>query len=254
MLDVKTRGAAPLPQADVSRLAAEVAATTRLLNMLGILDYSGHIAARLPGHDALLIQPHTESRAELTPEHVLVVDFDGNVLQGDARPPSELVIHTEILKARPDIQAVLHCHMKVAIAFTMMEGVTLLPMRSRAMRWQTGIPVHPDPSHIKLEEQGRALAKSLGAHHAALMRAHGMVLVAESVPALLIDAVHFEENANALMQVLQAGAKPLPLTRDEMDQIERHEKRAHHVGKLWKYYVGKGVGAGILPSEWRLGV
>jgi L-ribulose-5-phosphate 4-epimerase len=254
MLDVKTRAGSNLPQADIARLAAEVAATTRLLNMLGILDYSGHVSARLPGHDALLIQPHTDSRAELTPDRVLVVDFDGEVLQGDANPPSEVPIHIEILKARPDVQAVLHCHMKVAIAFTMMDGVKLLPMRSRAMRWGSGIPVHPDPSHIKLTEQAKALAASLGPHHAALMRAHGMVLTAESVPALLIDAVHFEENANALMQVLQAGAKPLALTRAEMDQINRHEKRDHHIGKLWKYYVRKGLGSGLLPRDWSLSV
>ena len=118
MLDVKTLSNAELPQAEIAHLKAEVAATTRLLNMLGILDYSGHISVRLPGRDALLIQPHTDSRAELTPERVLVVDFDGEVLQGDARPPSEVPIHIEILKARPDVQAVLHCHMKIAIAFT----------------------------------------------------------------------------------------------------------------------------------------
>ena len=254
MLDVKTRANSDLPQAEIKRLQAQVAATTRLLNMLGILDYSGHISVRVPGRDALLIQPHTDSRAELVPDRVLAVDFDGEVLQGDAKPPSETPIHIEILKARPDVQAILHCHMKIAIAFTMMDGVKLLPMRSRAVRWESGIPVHPDPSHIKLTEQAQALAKTLGPHHAALMRAHGMVLTAESVPALLIDAVHFEENANALMQVLQAGAKPLPLTRAEMDQINRHEKRDHHIGKLWKYYVGRGIGSGILSRDWPLGL
>jgi L-ribulose-5-phosphate 4-epimerase len=254
MLDVKARPGTNLPQADVTRLAAEVAATTRLLNGLGILDYSGHISVRVPGQDALLIQPHTDSRAELTPDRVLVVNFDGEVLQGEANPPSEVPIHIEILKARPDVQAVLHCHMKIAIAFTMMEGVKLLPMRSRSVRWTSGIPIHPDPSHIKLTEQAQALAATLGPHHAALMRAHGMVLTAESVPALLIDAVHFEENANALMQVLQAGAKPMPLTRAEMDQINRHEKRGHHIGKLWKYYVGKGVSEGLLPRDGPLGL
>ena len=254
MLDTKERTGTNLPQADIARLAAEVAATTRLLNWLGILDYSGHVSARLPGHDALLIQPHTDSRAELSPDRVLVVNFDGEVLQGAARPPSETAIHIEILKARPDVQAVLHSHMKIAIAFTMMEGVKLLPMRARAVRWASGIPTHPDPSHIKLTAQAQALARTLGPHHAALMRAHGIVLTAESVRALLIDAVHFEENAIALMQVLQAGARPLPLTPAEMEQINRHEERAHHIGKLWKYYVGKGIGEGVLPREWPLGV
>ncbi len=127
-------------------------------------------------------------------------------------------------------------------------------MRSRSVRWESGVPIHPDPSHIKLTEQAAGLAQTLGAHNAALMRAHGMVLVAESVPAMLIDAVHFEENAAALMQVLQAGAKPMPLTRAEMDQINRHEIRDHHVRKLWKYYIGRGIGAGVLPRDWPFGL
>src|SRR5439155_5803816 len=149
---------------------------------------------------------------EVAPEAMLVVDYEGKVIAGEGQPPSELPIHIEILKSRPDVQSVLHSHMELAIAFTMMEGIELLPMRARASRWKSGIPTHPDPSHIKLTEQGRALAKSLGPHHAALMRAHGMVIVAESTRALFIDAVHFKENATAQLQALQAGAKPIPLT------------------------------------------
>ena len=236
----------------VDRLAAEVAATTRLLVMEEILDYSGHISARVPGRDAFYIQVRDDSRAELAPERILLVDYDGNVLAGDGKPPSELPIHIEILKARPDVQAVLHCHMEIAIAFTMMEGVELKPMRARAVRWASGIPTHPDPSHIKLSEQARALAATLGPHHAVLMRAHGLTLVAESVPALLIDAVHFKENAQAQLLAIQAGAKPKPLTRAEMEQINRFEARAAHIPKLWNYYVRKGMSAGVLPSDWGL--
>ncbi|HXF52858.1 MAG TPA: class II aldolase/adducin family protein [Hyphomicrobiaceae bacterium] len=240
-----------LPAAS-SRLAAEVAAATRLLVMEGILDYSGHISARVPGREAFLIQIGAESRAELSPGSVLLVDMDGKVIEGKGKPPSETPIHTEILKARPDVNAVLHCHMDLAIAFTMMDGVKLMPMRSRAVRWWSGIPTHPDPSHIKLVAQGQALARTLGPHNAALMRAHGLVLVAESVPALLVDAVHFKENAKALIEVLQAGAKPIPLSKEEMEQINRHEIRDWHVQKLWNYYVRKGMSAGLLPAEWRL--
>jgi hypothetical protein len=96
------------------------------------------------------------------------------------------------------------------------------------------------------------LAKTLGPHNAALMRAHGLVLVAESVPALLVDCIHFKENAKAQMEVLQAGARPIPLTKEEIEQIDRHYIRDWHVQKLWNYYVRKGVSEGVVPAEWRL--
>jgi len=235
---------------DAERIALETAAVTRLLEAEGILDYSGHVSTRVPGRDAFVIQIGSTSRAEVTPASMLVVDYEGKVLAGDGQPPSELPIHIEILKARPDVQSVLHSHMELAIAFTMMEGIKLLPMRARASRWKTGIPTDPDPSHIKLPEQGRALARTLGSHHAALMRAHGLVLVAESTRALFADAVHFKENALAQMQTLQAGAKPLPLTEAEIERIERMEMRDWHVKKLWNYYVRKRLSEAMLPGEW----
>jgi ribulose-5-phosphate 4-epimerase/fuculose-1-phosphate aldolase len=231
-------------------IALETAAVTRLLEAEGILDYSGHVSARIPGRDAFVIQVGSASRAEVTPDSMLVVNYEGKVLAGDGQPPSELPIHIEILKARPDVGSVLHSHMELAIAFTMMEGVRLMPMRARASRWKSGIPTHPDPSHIKFFEQGKALARTLGPHHAALMRAHGLVLVADSPRALFVDAVHFRENAAAQMQALQTGAKPLPLTEAEIEQIERMEMRDWHIKKLWNYYARKCAKGGVLPKEW----
>jgi ribulose-5-phosphate 4-epimerase/fuculose-1-phosphate aldolase len=244
-----TRTSAITPRANDIR-ALEAAAATRLLVAERILDYSGHVSIRIPGQDAFVIQIGSHSRAEVDPGAMLVVDYEGRVLEGKGQPPSEIPIHIEILKARPDVQAVLHSHMELAIAFTMMEGVKLVPMRARASRWKSGIPTDPDPSHIKTPEQGQALAKTLGPHHAVLMRAHGLTIVAESVQALFIDAVHFKENATAQMQALQAGAKPLPLTDAEIDQIEKMEMRDWHIKKLWNYYVRKGLKEGMLPEDW----
>ena len=141
------------------RLRAEVAAATRILVAEGILDYSGHVSTRLPGGETFLIQTGLESRAELRPERLLVVDYEGKVVQGEGNVPAELALHLEVLKARPDVESVLHCHMELAIAFTMMKGVKLHLMRARAVRWESGIPTHPAPSHIKLPEQGAALAR-----------------------------------------------------------------------------------------------
>jgi L-ribulose-5-phosphate 4-epimerase len=234
------------------QLAAEVAAATRILVAEKILDYSGHVSTRLPGGEGFLIQTGLDSRAELDPARLLTVDYEGNVLAGEGKPPAELALHLEVLKARPDIESVLHCHMDLAIAFTMMKGVQLKPMRARAVRWESGIPTHPDPSHIKETEQAASLARTLGPHHAVLMRAHGLTLVAESVPALLVDAVHFQENALAMMQVLQAGAEPEPLTDDELVQINKHEMREFHIGKLWNYYVRRAVSVNIVPARWGL--
>lgn len=234
-----------------ARLRIQVAAATRILEREGILDYSGHISARSARGDSCYIQAGTAPRSGVRPDDMVLCDFSGKVLEGaPKKPPVELAIHVEIYKARPDVNAIIHSHLESAFIFTMIEGAKLVPMRARAVRWQSGIPVHPDPSHIKLTEQGEALAKTLGPHHAALIRSHGIVLTAESVPGLLVDAVHFDENATAQLKVLNTGSKALALTDAEMEQINKHEMREFHIGKLWKYYLFRAREAGVIPRDW----
>jgi L-ribulose-5-phosphate 4-epimerase len=236
-----------------TRLRDQIAGCTRLLNMLGLLGYSGHVSARLPGGDRFLIQPFDQSRAEVAPEHLLVCDMDGNRLSGPPgeRPPSEVYIHSEILLARPDVNAVAHFHHDLTTTFTLVEGAELIPVKNHAVRWADGIPVHPDPSHVSDKVLGRSLAVTLGPHWAAQIRAHGQVVVAEDIPGLLIDCVHFTENAEALYRAKLLG-KVLPLTEAEIAAFHHDFKRDRHIPKLWTYYVGRGRAAGVLPPGWQL--
>lgn len=232
-------------------LRGQLAALTRLLHREKILNYSGHASVRIPGRDAFLIQSLYESRAKVSPDSLITVDFDGNLIDGPNgfEPPREVRIHSEIFRARADVEAVVHTHSELAAAFTMVEGVELRLMKSHAVRWKSGIPIHPDPSHIMTPEQGRELADTLGPHQGALLRAHGGVLVAESVPALLIDAVHFDENARAQLTAAAIG-RLKPLSEAELELLSSRSNRDQHVAKLWSYYLAAGRDAGIIPMDW----
>jgi L-ribulose-5-phosphate 4-epimerase len=76
-------------------------------------------------------------------------------------------------------------------------------------------------------------------------------VVAESIPALLIDCVHFVENAQAMYDASLLG-RVLPLTADEIASFQHDLKRDRHVSKLWTYYVGRARAQGILPPDWSL--
>lgn len=233
-------------------LKGQLAAATRILNAEDILSYSGHVAARVPGEDAFIMHGINDSRAKVSPDQIGVVDFDLNVLEGPAgfKPPREAYIHSEIFRARPDVNAVVHIHSECCVTFTVVDGLRLVPLKSHAVRWRSGIPTYSDPSHIKSREQGTALAETLGDNQGALIRAHGGVVVAEDLPSMLIDAVHFDENAKACLQAAALG--PLkPLTEQEMDLLAgNNDNRRQHVYKLWSYYVGKAVDDGIVPADW----
>lgn len=233
------------------RLRTAVAACTVVLSHAGILGYSGHVSLRLPGRDAFLIQPVDDSRAALQPDAVLTVDLDGRTIAGRAgtKPPREVFIHSEIYRARADVNAVLHYHPALATLFTMVEGRALVPLRNQAARWASGIPVYPDPGHVNSAAKGRALAETLGAHNAALIRAHGAVLVAEGLNELFADAVHFEENAEAVYRAAPLG--PLrPLDAGALAAFARQIDRAAHGAKLWTYYAGRAAADGAIPDSW----
>ena len=235
------------------RLRCEVAACSRLLNDLGLLGYSGHVSARLPDREAFLIQSFDQPRSGLAPDDLLVCDFDGNVVAGPdgIRPPSEVALHCEILRARADVNSVAHFHHDRTTTFSLVEGITLKPIKNHAVRWADGIPIHPDPSHVAGAALGRALAETLANHHALIIRAHGEVIVAELVPAVLIDSVHFVENAEAMYHAALLGPV-IPLSDEEIEAFQHDFHRGRHIAKLWQYYVSGGRAKGLLPADWQL--
>jgi L-ribulose-5-phosphate 4-epimerase len=236
-----------------TKLRRQVAACTLLLNDLGLLGYSGHVSARIPGRDAIVIQSRDQPRSSLGPAELLICDFDGKLLSGPpgVRPPSEIFLHTEILRARQDVNAVAHFHHDRTTVFTMVENAQLKLIKNHAIRWTGGIPVHPEPGHVNTPERGRALAKTLAENYALLIRAHGQVVAAESVPAVLVDCVTFIENAEAMILASQLG-RVLPLTEAEIADFRASLNRDHFVHKAWTYYLALGRGRGVLPAEWEI--
>jgi ribulose-5-phosphate 4-epimerase/fuculose-1-phosphate aldolase len=229
---------------DVQTLKEQVATCCRLMYNEGLFTYSGHVSARIPDTELILIHPLFESRSAVRPEQILTVDLDTKVAEGDALPPDETRIHTEVYRARPEVQAVAHLHSEMAILFTLAD-VDLVPFKNHAVRWWSGIPVHPDPCRITTEQQGRELAQTLGQHNAALLRAHGSVIVAEDVRTVFVDAVHFEENARAQFNAMQLG-RVKPLTEAELEALSTEWTREKHAAKLWHHYVQRATQAGVL--------
>ena len=233
-----------MSEAKITQLRQEIASCTRLLVMQGIVDFSGHVSARLPGTDRILIQPRDTSRAALAADDILVVDLDGKVLEGKGPAPSETALHTAVYRARPDALTVCHGHPSISTLFSMVDR-PLVAVRNFAYRFDT-VPVHPDTTHIRTVEQGRALSETLASHNVCLLRGHGTVVVSASIQELLMDCLDFEENARCLLYASALGPL-LPITKDEAAELRVSYGRSDYRGaKLWEHYIHKGRLAGVL--------
>jgi L-ribulose-5-phosphate 4-epimerase len=229
----------------IQELREQVVTCTRLLVFTEILDYSGHVSARVPGEDLLLIQPRDASRASLAADDLLVVDFQGRVVEGDGVPVVEWPIHAGAYRARPDVAVVLHGHPTLSTTFSMVAR-PLLPMRHFFYKYPDGLAIHPDSTHITTLEQGDALAATLGAADACLIRSHGTLLVARRMQELFMDALDLEENARTLLAAAQLG--PIrPIEHDEAAAIAAsYGRTGHRPNKVWEHYLQKGRAAGVL--------
>ena len=77
----------------------------------------GHVSVRIPGQDRILMKPHSFGFEEIRPQHIIVVDLSGKKVEGKYERHSEVFIHTEIYKARSDVNCVVHSHPPYATAF-----------------------------------------------------------------------------------------------------------------------------------------
>ena len=234
-------------------LRMKVAACTLMLVNEKCMNYSGHVSGRLPGGDTFLIQPIDVPRSGLRPDDLLVCDLDGQVVRGrpGSKAPAEVALHAEILRARPDVNSIAHFHHDLTNSFTLVEDMPLRIVKNHAIRWRSGMPVHADPAHVATPELGRAVAHTLGAHHALQIRAHGQVVTAESVEAVLTDSIHFVENAQAMHNACVLG-RLVPLSEEDMESFAKYFKRDRHVDKLWRYYIESWQTAGVVPTDWQI--
>src|SRR4051794_34998364 len=106
---------------DVRELRRQVALSCRILYKLGLADYLGHPSARIGDGEYVIIKPKHSVRirgmAEMTAETMCIVDLDGKQYFGEDVPPSEVYLHLELYRARPDVKAIVHTHQLMATCF-----------------------------------------------------------------------------------------------------------------------------------------
>ena len=179
----------------------------RILEANGLADMTqGHVSVRMPSDvNKFYMKPHSWGFSEITLENMVICDLEGEKIGGGGRRHSEVYIHSEIYKVRPDVQSVIHCHPVHAVAFSS-TGKKLLPISQPSCKFYGDhLPVYTDTIElIRNQEKGAGVAKVLGQNKAALMRNHGVVVVGGSVEESTMLALALEE-ACRIQLLAEAG-------------------------------------------------
>ena len=220
-------------------LRAEVALGCRILGLEDQGDFVwGHVSARDPDGRGVWMKAATLGFEEITPERVILVSWDGDVLEGEGRRHAEYPIHTELMRARDDIASVVHTHAPWAVAF----ASTGEPLRPVSHEGTLFVP--PGPARftktgdlIVTAGMGRDLADEVGDRNAGFMVHHGIVTCGPDVVSAVMGAVLLERACRTQIRALAAGG-PQTWSSDE----EALAKREHCyppalLRQAWDYLV-----------------
>ncbi len=210
----------------------DLIAAGQILDHQGMGDFTrGHVSIRVPGRpEHFIMKPHSVGLDEITRENIVTFDLDGVLVAGTARQHSERYIHSEIFRARPDVNAVIHAHPAHAIAFSA-TGQQLRALNQGGAVFAGGLPVFTATMDlIRSPETGRAVAACLGPHKAVLMRGHGVAMAGASVQEAVVLCLMLEEAARIQLLASAAGLDDWAFPPDDVaalrDKLTRHEQYA----------------------------
>ncbi|MFM9966821.1 MAG: class II aldolase/adducin family protein [Burkholderiales bacterium] len=191
----------------------------RMLEQADIIDYNGHVSARV-GENRVLINIGSCQRSALTVDDICAVDLEGKMIEGRANPPLESHLHCGIYRVRSDVKAVVHAHSKWTTFLTMV-GAKYLPVYAQGSLLYP-VPVLDSPDSINNKPMADKLAATLGDRPAALMKAHGAAIVGKDIVEAFVLANYLEENAYRQYMAMQIGkpyefdARELALCREKL--------------------------------------
>ncbi len=232
--------------AELTELRKKLAMSSRMLFNSGLVDYSGHISVRIPGTDHLLILPHPVSRATVKPDDMVITDFEGKVIEGKYKAPSEVYMHARAYKARKDIQSVAHLHNHMVAVLSMVDKPFHPASSNPGAFFGPGpLPLYIDPALIHTIEQGDAVARVLGDSDAVMLRGHGSMVVGEAIEWVFAACVDLEEAASRFYKASLLGPVRL-YNEDETARVMKGRRKDSVVQKIWDHNMAKTQLAGLM--------
>jgi L-fuculose-phosphate aldolase len=220
--------------AGIDLLREQVACGCRVLALEGYADLTlGHVSARVPDADAIVIKRKGVALDEVEPDDVVEAGLDGEARNGeDAEMHLEIVLHTEVYRARPDVGAVVHGHPPHATALAATDARLEL-LTHDAVLFAEGIGRYEDSSDLIVDaEQGASVARALGSRRAVLLRNHGVLVAGKSVPWAVLTAVTLERAAR-LQAVASALGELRPIPPESAARLEPVKYQDGFVDEYW---------------------
>lgn len=180
---------------------------------------SGNVSARDPQTNLVVIKPSGIRFEQLTPQNMVVVDIDGNIVEGEYKASSDTASHCYIYRHMPDVCGVVHTHSRYATSFAVVGRS--IPCHTTAMGDEFGgeIPCGGF-ALIGGEEIGQRVVETLedSRSPSCLLVNHGVFAVGPSAEKAVKAAIMTEDNAAIMLLAYQLG-EPIPIAQEDIDSL-----------------------------------
>lgn len=201
----------------------------RLMHQNGYIDgKSGNLSARLDS-ERILATPSGVAKGFMKPQQLIVVDQEGETQAGQSRPTSELLMHLECYKWRPDVEGVVHAHPPTATALTLVGydfQKCILPEMLMLLGFVPTLPYATPTSGENLEGISQVVVE----HDAIMLSHHGSLTVATTLWDAYLRLETLEHGAKILHKAVQMSSDVQPIPVEQVEKLVAIRKRLG----LWK--------------------
>jgi HCOMODA/2-hydroxy-3-carboxy-muconic semialdehyde decarboxylase len=213
----------PPPDSEEQRIE-DLVTCNRICSDLELVDGMGHPSVRSLENPSHYYMAQSVAPGLVTRDDIIEFDQDSKAIDLRGREDhGERFIHGEIYRARPDVQAIVHCHTSMVIPFGL-TGTPLPPVIHMAGFLPDNVPIFDvrdvkdnggdDGMLVRNPQLGSALAKTLGDSSVVLMRGHGMTVVGVNVPQATARTWYTYVNAQITLETLKLG-RPITINKAE---------------------------------------
>jgi ribulose-5-phosphate 4-epimerase/fuculose-1-phosphate aldolase len=238
----------------LAKARLDLAVANRICALEGIIDAFGQVSMRHPTKKDRYLLARSRSPEVVEPGDIFEYDLDSEPIKPLPKGImgyGERVIHGEIYRARPDVNAVAHHHGMAFLPFCN-SGMPLLPLYHMGAQIGEKVPFWDSRDEfgdtsllIVTPDEGRSCAKSLGSHWLQLLRRHGVNVAGTDL------TIYSYRNAELQLAMQQSGMTPSPLTKGEARKAWERNLEPRPQARAWEYWVTRLKKAGEYPKPGR---
>jgi len=209
----------------------------QILDREGVMDELGHFSVRCPEKGGVLINGKV-SPGQAMEADIIMLDLEGNKLEGDLEAASESPLHLAVYQRRPDVMAIAHTHSPMVVTLS----IAGIPLRTVENQGASVIgkeaPVFEKYGLVDSFELGYELAEAMGSHNFCVLKSHGNLVAGKSIEEVCVHAIWGEKAARYQYQAMLLGEPEWYPEGEIAKMIQQQLKGKGHV-RTWNYYKWK---------------